>query len=489
MKKITFALVLIFVFQTGFGCTVIQNEKDSPEASLYINEVVSSNKLSYLDPYYGVRDWIELYNASDSDISLKGLYISENLNSKGKLHSLPDVTVAAGGYCILLCGGDGDNDLLPFNLSKNGETLSLVNSHREEIVTVTVPALIRDVSFARRSDGTYGYCAMPTPGAENVGEILDSCPDASDLIDEKEEEKIPVVYLPLKITAVQTNVELYYCEGCSCWMDTVVLSNYNDVPVDIAGYCLNDKENHVKKGLLPSFVLNPQDSVMILCCGENCPLKSEHNCIDLGLSKNGDSLYLYDPNELLIDSIEIPALNKGSTYQYENNEWIIKENESKQKEEKVAPEQLSINSSLRINELLYKNKYSVTDSYGDRSDYVELYNASEGPVNLKGWFLSDSEKRLDKWAFPEIILQPGQYLVVFLSGRENTEHELHASFSISKGETIFLFDSIHNLVDSVHAFEVPENVSIGRENGEYVIYGAPTPGYANGHPWPIENKE
>lgn len=492
MKKALSLFLATALCLTLFGCSLTQKKKDSPEEKLYINEVVSSNKLSYLDAYYGVRDWIELYNGSDQDISLNGLYISDNLAGSGKLYALPNAVIPSGGYYILLCGGQGDNDLLPFNLSKSGEDISLVNRHREEIITVNIPALIRDVSYARRNDGTYGYCALPTPGQENTGDILDVLPESSALAieEEKEEETVSVTYLPLKITAVQTNVEAYYCDACACWMDTVTLTNYNEEPVDIAGYCLNDKQNHVKKGLLPSYILQPQESVMILCCSENCALRDAHSCIDLGLSKNGDSLFLFDPNEVLIDTVEIPALSKGSTYKYNGSEWAIIEDEKKaQEEENPAPGQLPIDESVHINELLYKNKYSITDSYGDRSDFVELFNASNSPVSLNGWYLSDSEKRLDKWPLPDIVIQPGEYMLIFLSGRESTEYEWHASFSIKKGETIYLYDSVNNLLDSLYAYEVPDNVSLGRENGETVMYGAPTPGYANGHPWPIEKKE
>lgn len=491
MKKILSLFLACCLCASFFGCSLLNSDKEVPEAKLYFNEVVSSNKRSHLDSYFGVRDWIELYNASQQDISLKGMYISDNINGSGKLHAMPDTVVPAGGYCVLLCGGQGEEGLLSFNLSKSGETLSLINSHREEICTIAVPALISDVSYARRADGTYGYCALPTPGKENGDDITDTLPAESALKEEKEKEAAPVSYLPLKITAVQTNTEIYYCDSCACWMDTVVLTNFNQEAVDIGGYCLNDKENHVKKGVLPSYVLQPDQSVLILCCGENCALKSEHNCIDLGLSKNGDTLYLFDPNEALIDSLEIPALEKGDTYQLINAAWtVVKDPE--QKKESDSPTQaaqLTYGQSVSINELLYKNKYSVTDSYGDRSDFLEIYNASSQPVSMEGWYLSDSEKRLDKWAFPKVTVQPGEYLVVYLSGRESNAYELHASFSVSKGETVYLYDSVNNLFDSIYAFEVPSNVSLGRENGEIVMYGAPTPGYANGHPWPIENKE
>ena len=491
MKKIFVCFLLLLLLNPFFGYKPVQAEENTPEAKLYINEVVSSNKRSHIDSLYGVRDWIELYNGSDTDISLKNLFISDKLSSSGKLYSLPDVTVPAGGYTVLLCGGDDEKSgLLPFNLSRDGESLSLVNSHHVEICTVQIPALVQDVSYARREDGTYGFCALPTPGAPNTGVIADTCPAVSDLHEEKEKKEKPV-YLPLSVTGVVTNPNTDFCDSCAIWMDTVVLTNPNDTAVDLAGYCLNDKENYVKKGALTSYILEPGASVTVFCCGENCPEKETHCCIDLGLSKSGDTLYLYAPDKSLIEKIDIPALDKGATYtKLSDGSWTVVASPAAAEEQKAdAPGALPLSGGVFINELLYKNKYSVTDSYGDRSDFVELYNDSSAPVSLKGWYLSDSEKRLTKWAFPDITIESGAYLVVFLSGRESTDYELHASFSVSKGETLYLYDSNRNLADSLQAYTVPSNISLGREDGTPVMYGAPTPGNANGHAWPLTEQE
>ena len=59
-----------------------------------------------------------------------------------------------------------------------------------------------------------------------------------------------------------------------------------------------------------------------------------------------------------------------------------------------------------------------TWSGGHAYDWVELYNRGKDTADLSGWYLSDSRKKPDKWAFPEgTRLKPGSYLLVYCSGK------------------------------------------------------------------------
>jgi len=51
-------------------------------------------------------------------------------------------------------------------------------------------------------------------------------------------------------------------------------------------------------------------------------------------------------------------------------------------------------------------------------DWIEIYNGTAQPVNLAGWFLTDNRDNLTKWRFPAITINPGQYLVVFASEKD-----------------------------------------------------------------------
>ena len=61
--------------------------------------------------------------------------------------------------------------------------------------------------------------------------------------------------------------------------------------------------------------------------------------------------------------------------------------------------------TVRINEFMAANKTTnILDNYGRASDWIELYNTNALPVNLDGWFLTDSVLNLNRWPFPAVTL-------------------------------------------------------------------------------------
>lgn len=99
----------------------------------------------------------------------------------------------------------------------------------------------------------------------------------------------------------------------------------------------------------------------------------------------------------------------------------------------------SITPNLRsepvISEFMADNKESIADADADSSDWIELCNPAATPVNLDGWYLTDSSSDLTKWRLPAVTLQPGEFRLVFASGknRANPAAELHTNFSLASG--------------------------------------------------------
>lgn len=143
---------------------------------------------------------------------------------------------------------------------------------------------------------------------------------------------------------------------------------------------------------------------------------------------------------------------------------------------------------LIINELIAGNVSGPSDEDGDYSDWIEIYNRSDYPINLAGWALSNDPHQPEKWPFPNMTLGAHQYLIVFASGKDRRVVEpgefLHTNFRISQlGE----FLSLYNRLDDRFRDVIPsgtaqfENIAYGRY-GEDLQYGyleSPTPGEAN----------
>lgn len=120
-----------------------------------------------------------------------------------------------------------------------------------------------------------------------------------------------------------------------------------------------------------------------------------------------------------------------------------------------------------INEVMTNNETIFADGDGDFPDWIEFYNYGERPADLSGHSLSDNDTNLDKWVFPAgTILGPGEYLVVFASGKIGEEipaGELHAAFKLSNGsEPVVLSDPDSRRVDRLDPGPLPPDTTVGR---------------------------
>ncbi|HOR39968.1 MAG TPA: CotH kinase family protein, partial [Paludibacteraceae bacterium] len=74
--------------------------------------------------------------------------------------------------------------------------------------------------------------------------------------------------------------------------------------------------------------------------------------------------------------------------------------------------------SVSINEIMSSNSKTITDEDGSFEDWIELYNYGDTPVNLHQFGLSDNANNRFKWTFPEIMLPPQEFLLVFASDKD-----------------------------------------------------------------------
>jgi hypothetical protein len=89
-------------------------------------------------------------------------------------------------------------------------------------------------------------------------------------------------------------------------------------------------------------------------------------------------------------------------------------------------------NTIAISEFMARNSHTLADEDGTSADWIELHNTSLSPVNLDGWFLTDTAKNLTKWRFPSTNILANGYLVVFASGkdRQSPGAPLHTSFQL-----------------------------------------------------------
>ncbi|MBN2508002.1 MAG: lamin tail domain-containing protein [Verrucomicrobia bacterium] len=131
----------------------------------------------------------------------------------------------------------------------------------------------------------------------------------------------------------------------------------------------------------------------------------------------------------------------------------------------------------------------LQDAEGDANDWIELHNRGAAPVRLLGWSLTTDPTQPGLWLFPNTNLNPGQYLVVFASGKDYATNgaPLHTNFRLNQfGEYLGLYRAgLPQVAASEYAPEYPEqreNISYGYLPSGTLAYfptNAVTPGAAN----------
>lgn len=106
-----------------------------------------------------------------------------------------------------------------------------------------------------------------------------------------------------------------------------------------------------------------------------------------------------------------------------------------------------------INEVSASNMNGITDSFGDREDWVELYNTTSATVDLSGWYLSNKVNNPAKWAFPAGASIPANgYLMVYCSKRNTAAGgAFHTSFKLNQTDDdhVVLSDPGVTIIDDV----------------------------------------
>ena len=81
---------------------------------------------------------------------------------------------------------------------------------------------------------------------------------------------------------------------------------------------------------------------------------------------------------------------------------------------------LLASQEIQINEVVSSNSVYL-DEDGDSPDWIEIYNYGNSSLSLENWRLSDDENLLDKWFFPNISIEPNDYLLVWASSKDRSE--------------------------------------------------------------------
>ena len=128
------------------------------------------------------------------------------------------------------------------------------------------------------------------------------------------------------------------------------------------------------------------------------------------------------------------------------------------------------NLSVFINEVVSSNN-TIADEFGDKDDFIEIYNAGEADVNIAGWYISDIPSNPTAFQIPATdpvkTLIPAKNRLVLWADDEPAQGVLHLGFKLSKdGESLTLSKQNYlgamAVVDQVSVPFLEQNLSYSR---------------------------
>ena len=269
---------------------------------------------------------------------------------------------------------------------------------------------------------------------------------------------------PLQISEVMPDNALLIL---GCEQDWVELHNPENAPVSLDGYALTDDLNH--PGALPLTGLTiPAEGYLTVILEDGGPL---------GLSELGETLYLTYGDET-ISELPFSAAEKGKSFDSDGICDFPTPGYANTEEGYITYINNTSLPELVISEVMAANGSYYAVNYFDHYDLIEVLNTSDQPLNLSDYYLCDDRYSTNRYYFPELTLEPGEYYVVLCSG-DPSLGQRHAAFGLAPGDTVYLAKQ-GTYIDALSIpVDLQYNESYGRSENLPVYLSNPTPGKAN----------
>ncbi len=166
--------------------------------------------------------------------------------------------------------------------------------------------------------------------------------------------------------------------------------------------------------------------------------------------------------------------------------WIVNGNEVLGEmltlsNEDVVDGKITVSVKVKRSENVYPLNISEISSKG--GDWIEIHNTSDVAVSTKGLYLTDDPERPMKWSFPEMKIQPNEYLQLMCDNATDVSAllKVEVNFNIKTGETIMLTGEngiVHSVLTAPDMTK-DQSYALDYVTGEYRVTNTKTPGMSN----------
>lgn len=468
---ISAALIVILAV---FLINLKEGSSRAPADAVALSEIMISNKGSVPDNLGGYPDYIELHNGSSEKADISGYGLSDSLLEGAKYVFPAGTVLEPGAYVVVWCGGEAEDDMhAPFKLSA-GEEAVLFDASGRPLDTAVLNSV--DSGMVLRREGEVWIQAKPCPGYPKTEEGM-----AEYEASLKETENIGL-YINEFMASNATTI----CDSFGSYSDWIELYNSTDTDMDISGFGISDNLSQPMKYRFPDGTKIAARGYLVVFCSGNEGMQNGELHAPFGLRSYGEDVVIANRAGRIIDS-----------YSFKNQETDVSmarmpdgtgEFQSNSQPSPGYPNTGAGYSAFDAANRLPLGGVYISEFGGSTgsvaSDWVELHNSTGSAVSLAGYGLSNNPKNPAKWVFPDISIEPGEYLLLYATGSADKAQKknLKLNFNISStGETLFFFDPNGKLIDKLSAGRMRSGQSYGRDGSDNRFYYAePTPGAQNG---------
>lgn len=263
--------------------------------------------------------------------------------------------------------------------------------------------------------------------------------------------------------------------------DWVELYNGNDHEITLTNYGLSDAEDKTK-WVFPEVTIQAKSYLVVYLSGT----RQDGLYANFKLSSSGgETLSLRNRNGKVIDAVKTVSLNKNQVMARNNKgEWIVTSSVTPgyaNTEEGRSAYLESITGeadNLIISEVLPNNAGHFQDQYGNYSGYIEITNTSNKTISLKDYGLGGDLLVPFKWQFPNKTIGPNETIVIYTSGKNDTEKEWHSNFKLNSKNGVAILTKAGKIIDQVEYSNLENGIALVKENS-WTKTGKISPGYSN----------
>lgn len=468
---ISAALIVILAV---FLINLKEGSSRAPADAVALSEIMISNKGSVPDNLGGYPDYIELHNGSTEKADISGYGLSDSLLEGAKYVFPAGTVLEPDAYVVVWCGGEAEDGMhAPFKLSA-GEEAVLFDASGRPLDTAVLNSV--DSGMVLRREGDTWTQAKPCPGypktEAGMAEYEASLKETEDI--------------GLYINEFMASNATTICDSFGSYSDWIELYNSTDTDMDISGFGISDNLSQPMKYRFPDGSTIAAKGYLVVFCSGNEGMQNGELHAPFGLRSYGEDVVIANRAGRIIDS-----------YSFKNQETDVSmaripdgtgEFQSNSQPSPGYPNTGAGYSAFDAANRLPLSGVYISEFGGSTgsvaSDWVELHNSTGSAVSLAGYGLSNNPKNPAKWVFPDISIEPGEYLLLYATGSADKAQKknLKLNFCISStGEALFFFDSNGKLIDKLSAGRMKSGQSYGRDGSDNRYYYAdPTPGAQNG---------